>query len=47
HLLHLLKRYISNVLETEIAKKIIAGEIYDGSVALIDGVDGKIIVSRK
>ncbi|HHQ4188249.1 TPA: ATP-dependent chaperone ClpB [Clostridium perfringens] len=42
-----LKRYISNVLETEIAKKIIAGEIYDGSVALIDGVDGKIIVSRK
>lgn len=42
-----LKRYISNVLETAIAKKIIAGEIYDGSVALIDGVDGKIIVSRK
>lgn len=42
-----LKRYISNVLETEIAKKIIVGEIYDGSVALIDGVNGKIIVSRK
>ncbi|WP_040330427.1 ATP-dependent chaperone ClpB [Clostridium ihumii] len=32
-----LKRYIGNVLETQIAKKMIAGEIYNGSTVVIDG----------
>ena len=32
-----LKRYIGNVLETQIAKKMIAGEIYNGSTVIIDG----------
>ena len=32
-----LKRYIGNVLETQIAKKMIAGEINNGSTVIIDG----------
>ncbi len=44
-----LKRYIGNVLETMIAKKIIAGEVYKGCNILVDGNEGEIIfeVSNK
>ncbi|WP_346896841.1 ATP-dependent chaperone ClpB [Clostridium sp. UBA7503] len=38
-----LKRYIGNVLETMIAKKIIAGEVYDGCDILVDGKDEQIV----
>lgn len=38
-----LKRYIGNVLETMIAKKIIAGEVYDGCNILVDGKDEQIV----
>ncbi len=38
-----LKRYIGNVLETMIAKKIIAGEVYDGCNILLDGKDEQIV----
>ena len=37
-----LKRYIGNVLETKIAKMIIAGQITDGCNLIIDGIDDKI-----
>ncbi|MPN46234.1 Chaperone protein ClpB [bioreactor metagenome] len=42
-----LKRYISNTLETIIAKKIIAGEVYNGCTILIDGENDNIKVSVK
>ena len=42
-----LKRYISNTLETIIAKKMIAGEITSGSTVVIDGQDDNIEVSTK
>ncbi len=38
-----LKRYIGNVLETMIAKKIIAGEVYDGCNILVDSKDEQIV----
>ncbi len=38
-----LKRYIGNVLETVIAKKIIAGEVYDGCNILVDSKDEQIV----
>ena len=38
------KRYISNTLETIIAKMIIAGEIYSGCDIVIDGSDDTINV---
>lgn len=38
-----LKRYIGNVLETTIAKKIIAGEVYDGCNILVDSKDEQIV----
>lgn len=38
-----LKRYIGNTLETTIAKKIIAGEVYNGCNILIDGKDEQIV----
>jgi len=38
-----LKRYIGNVLETMIAKKIIAGEVYNGCNILVDGKEGQIV----
>ncbi len=38
-----LKRYIGNVLETMIAKKIIAGEVYDGCNILVDGKGEQIV----
>ena len=40
-----LKRFIGNVLETDIAKKIIAGEIKDNSVIIVD-TDGNNIVIK-
>ena len=42
-----LKRYISNTLETIIAKKMIAGEIYSGCDIVIDGSDDTINVRVK
>ena len=42
-----LKRYISNVLETIIAKKLIAGEIYNGCTIIVDGENENINISVK
>ena len=42
-----LKRYISNTLETIIAKNMIAGEIYSGCNIIIDGEDDNIKVEVK
>ena len=42
-----LKRYISNTLETIIAKKLIAGEIYNGCTIVIDGENNNIDVFVK
>ncbi|MGL5346984.1 MAG: ATP-dependent chaperone ClpB [Peptostreptococcaceae bacterium] len=42
-----LKRYISNTLETIIAKKIIAGDVYSGSTVVVDGDDDNIKVTTK
>lgn len=42
-----LKRYISNVLETALAKKIIAGEIKPYSIAVIDAENNKIVIKVK
>ncbi|CEN75330.1 Chaperone protein [[Clostridium] sordellii] len=42
-----LKRYISNVLETIIAKKLIAGDIYNGCTIIVDGESENINVSVK
>ena len=42
-----LKRYISNTLETIIAKKMIAGEIGAGNIVLVDGKEDNIEVSTK
>ena len=39
-----LKRYIGNILETKIAKMIIAGQITDGCNLIIDGIDDKIAI---
>ena len=39
-----LKRFIGNVLETDIAKKIIAGEIRDNSVITVDADGDKIVI---
>ena len=42
-----LKRYISNVLETIIAKKLIAGDIYNGCTIIVDGENENINISVK
>ena len=42
-----LKRYISNVLETMIAKKLIAGEIYNGCTIIVDEENDNIKISAK
>ena len=42
-----LKRYISNVLETMIAKKLIAGDIYNGCTIIVDEENDNIKVSVK
>lgn len=39
-----LKRFIGNVLETDIAKKIIAGEIQDNSTIIVDTDVDKIVI---
>ena len=41
-----LKRYIENVLETNIAKKIIKGEINDGSVIGVDAKEDQIVIEK-
>ncbi len=41
-----LRRYIENTLETNIAKKIIAGEIYDGVTVGIDSKGDEIIIEK-
>ena len=41
-----LKRYIENVLETNIAKKIIKGEINDGSIIGVDAKDDQIVIEK-
>ena len=41
-----LKRYLENTLETEIAKRIIKGEIYEGCTVGIDAVEDKIIIEK-
>lgn len=41
-----LKRYIENVLETSIAKKIIRGDINDGSVIGVDAKDNQIVIEK-
>ncbi|GIM27521.1 chaperone protein ClpB [Clostridium polyendosporum] len=41
-----LKRYIENILETNIARKIIAGEIYDGCTIEVSGKDEHITIER-
>jgi len=41
-----LKRYIENVLEISIAKKIIRGDIKDGSIIGVDAKDEQIIIEK-
>jgi len=41
-----LKRYIENVLETSIAKKIIRGDIIDGSIIGVDAKEQQIIIEK-
>ncbi|SHI60869.1 ATP-dependent Clp protease ATP-binding subunit ClpB [Clostridium cavendishii DSM 21758] len=41
-----LKRYIENTLETSIARKIIAGEIYDGCTIGINSKDDNIVIEK-
>ena len=41
-----LKRFIGNVLETDIAKKIIAGEIKDNSVIIVDTDRNNIVIKN-
>ena len=42
-----LKRYIGNTLETIIAKKIIAGDVYSGCIVVIDGSNDNITIHVK
>jgi len=41
-----LKRYIENVLETSIAKKIIKGDINDGSIIGVDAKNDQIVIEK-
>ncbi|KAJ50891.1 ATP-dependent Clp protease ATP-binding subunit ClpB [Clostridium tetanomorphum] len=41
-----LKRYIENTIETQIAKQIIKGEIYEGCTIGVDSKDENIIIER-
>ena len=42
-----LKRYIGNTLETMIARKLIAGDIYSGCTIIVDGEDDNISIKVK
>ncbi|MGL5766415.1 MAG: ATP-dependent chaperone ClpB [Sarcina sp.] len=42
-----LKRFISNMLETNIAKKIISGDLVSGDTALVDVDDDQIVIKVK
>ena len=42
-----LKRYIGNTLETMIARRLIAGEIYNGCAIVVDGEDDNISIKVK
>ena len=42
-----LKRYIGNTLETMIARKLIAGDIYSGCTIVVDGEDDNISIKVK
>ena len=42
-----LKRYIGNTLETMIARKMIAGEIYNGCTVVVDGKNDNITIKVK
>ncbi len=42
-----LKRYIGNTLETIIAKKMIAGDVYSGCIVVIDGSNDNITIHVK
>ena len=42
-----LKRYIGNTLETMIARRLIAGEIYNGCTIVVDGEDDNISIRVK
>ena len=42
-----LKRYIGNTLETMIARRMIAGEIYNGCTIIVDGEDDNITIKVK
>ncbi len=42
-----LKRYIGNTLETMIARRMIAGEIYNGCTIIVDGEDNNITIKVK
>ncbi|MGL4655806.1 MAG: ATP-dependent chaperone ClpB [Sarcina sp.] len=42
-----LKRFIGNILETTLAKKIIAGELNPGDVAFVNAIDNEIVITKK
>lgn len=42
-----LKRYIGNTLETMIARKLIAGDVYSGCTIIVDGEDDNISIKVK
>ncbi|NLG89608.1 MAG: ATP-dependent chaperone ClpB [Clostridiaceae bacterium] len=42
-----LKRYIQKIVETEIGRKIISGEIRDGNTAVIDAANGELVFDVK
>ena len=41
------KRFIQKFVETEIGRRIIKGEVYDGKTVLIDAVDGGLVVKAQ
>jgi len=42
-----LKRYIQKIVETELGRKIISGEIRDGNTAVIDAANGELVFDVK
>lgn len=42
-----LKRFIQKVVETELGRKIISGEVHDGSTAVIDAVNGELVIATE